>query len=220
MVKEDPQDVTKKPVSLLLVEGDTDILFYKRIKNIFPKEYRVTIRKVGGVYNINKKTINGIVNYVRQHKDEKIRVYCCLDRDSRYREVPEFDIKKVKKYIKGEKIKSVLSIDLIKATQQIESWFFHDIEGIYQFLKVPRAQRNLSAFKPPEKFGYKDLQRLFERYGKTYNKGEKAASFINHLNIEKIVSKCKELREGVQLVQSHVDDLTNHLFPTRKRMGN
>lgn len=220
MVKEDPQNVTKKPVSLLLVEGDTDMLFYKRIKNASLKECRTTIRNLGGLYNINKKAINGIVNYVKQHRDEVIRVYCCLDRDSRYREITEFDIKKVKKYITDEKIKSVLSIDLIKATQQIESWFFHDIEGINQFLKVPRAQRNLSAFKPPEKFGYKDLQRLFERYGKTYNKGEKAANFINHLNIEKMVSKCKELREGIKLIQSQADDLTNHLFPTRKRMGN
>ncbi len=104
--------------------------------------------------------------------------------------------------------------------QQIESWFFYDVEQIYGFLRVPRAQRKPRAFKPPEKFGYMDLQRLFDRYGETYNKGKKAANFINHLNIEKIVSNCKELREGVKLVQSHADDLTNHLFPTRKRMGN
>ena len=142
--------------------------------------------------------------------------YCCFDRESRYGEVPGFDIKKIKKYVNDAKLKSVLSIDLITATQQIESWFFYDIEGIYVYLKVPKSHRRLNAFRPPEKFDYRDLQRLFERYGKTYMKGKRAESFINKLDIKKIVCNCKELREGIQLIQSQAEDLTNHLFPEKK----
>jgi hypothetical protein len=221
MVTEGHRKISKKPISLLLVEGETDEIFYKQVKTKLLTDYRCSIVKnLGGNYNINARVIERIDNYLQQHQDEKIRVYCCLDRESRYGQVPEFDIKRIKKYIKDENIRSVLSIDLIRATQQIESWFFYDVERIYGFLRVPRAQRKPRAFNPPEKFCYMDLQRLFERYGETYNKGKKAANFINHLNIEKIVSNCKELREGVQLIQSHADDLTNHLFPTRKRMGN
>jgi len=217
MVKEELHKVIKKPMSLLLVEGETDMLFYKRIKNTCLKEYRTTIRDLEGIYNINKKVINGIMNYVQQHRDENIRVYCCFDRESRYGEVPEFDIRKVGKYIKDEMIKTVLSIDLIRATQQIESWFLYDIEGIYEFLRVPRTQRNPKAFRPPARFGYKALQKLFERYEKTYTKGKNAQNFINHLNIGKIVSNCKELWEGIELIKLQTDDLTNHFFPVRRR---
>jgi len=217
MVREVQANLTKKPISLLLVEGDTDMLFYKRIKDNFIKECRVTIRNLQGIYNINKKVINSIVDYVQLHKDEKIRVYCCLDRDSRYGQVPEFDIKKIRKYVKDENIRTILSINLIIATQQIESWFLYDIEGIYEYIKVPISQRNPKAFRPPEKYGYRHLQRLFERYGKTYTKGKKAGNFINHLDTDKIVSNCKELRQGIKLIQSQTEDLTNHIFLARNR---
>jgi len=217
MVKEDRSNVDKKPMSLLLVEGDTDEIFYKQLKNSSIKECRVTIQNLQGVYNINKKVINDIVDYVQRHKDEKVRVYCCLDRDSRYGQVPEFDIKKIRKYLKNENIKAILSINLIIATQQIESWFLYDIEGIFEYIKVPRSQRNPKAFRPPEKFGYRHLQRLFEKYGKTYTKGKKAGNFINHLDTDKIVSNCKELRHGIELIQLQAEDLTNHLFLTKTR---
>jgi hypothetical protein len=211
MVREDMGKTAKKPISLLLVEGDTDVLFYGRIKKTFLNDCRITIRNLKGLYNINNKIIDGIVNYAQQHEDEKIRIYCCLDRESRYGEVPGFDIERIKKYIKDETVRSVLSVDLIRATQQIESWFFYDIEGICEFLKVPRPQRKSRVFKPPEKFGYMDLQRLFERYGKPYNKGKGAKNFINHLNIDKIVASCKELHNGIKIIQSQADDLTNRL---------
>lgn len=212
MVREDQSNLTRKPISFLLAEGDTDEIFYKRIKNDFLSGCRITVENMHGLYNINLKIINRIVDYSRKHKDEKIRVYCCLDRESRYGQVPEFDIKKIKKYVKGENIRAILSIDLIRATQQIESWFFCDIDGIYKFLKVPVSKRNPKSFRPPEKFGYKQLQRLFERYNRTYTKGKRTENFINQLDIHKIASNCKELREGIGLIQAQSVDLTNHLF--------
>jgi hypothetical protein len=154
------------------------------------------------LYNINKKIINRIVECSGNHEEERIRVYCCLDRESRYGEVPEFDIERIRKYIEDERIENVLSIELIKATQQIESWFFYDIENIFSFLKVPRANRNPSIYRPPEKFSCKDLQRLFERYGRSYNKGKDSENFINNLDIEKIARECKELRDGIELIRT------------------
>ena len=108
MVKEDKPVVTKKPISLLLVEGYTETLFYKRIKNNFLNNCRITIRNLEGLYNINKKVITAIEDYIQQHKDEQIRAYCCFDRESRYGEVPEFNIKKVKKHIKNQNMNKVL----------------------------------------------------------------------------------------------------------------
>ena len=217
MVKEDQRDAAKKPVSLLLVEGDTDEIFYERIKKEFLAGYRGTVGNLEGLRNINAKVIDRIVRYLEQHNDEEIRVYCCLDRESRYGTPPGFDLNRIKKYIKAENIESVLSVNVAIATQQIESWFFYDIDGIYRFLKVPRAQRNLSAFEPPEKFGYKDLQRLFDRYGKTYSKGRRSKNFIDHLDIKKIASQCSELAEVISLIRCQAHDLTNYILPKRRR---
>lgn len=216
MSQEDGKEVIKRPVSLLLAEGSTDEVFYKKVIASNLMGYRATIRDLHGLRNINAKVIDQVVSYIHTHKDEVIRVYCCLDRESRYGEVPGFDIKKIKKYIQDENLNSVLSINLIRATQQIESWFFYDIVGIYVYIKVPKSKRRLNAFRPPERFGYRDLQRLFERYGKTYTKGNRAESFINKLDIKKIVCNCTELREGIQVIQSQAEDLTNHLFPEKK----
>jgi len=212
MAKEDQANLSKKPISLLLVEGETDKLFYKRIKNEFFTGSRVTTQNLYGLFNINKKIINRIVEYSKRHEDERIRVYCCLDRESRDDKVPEFDIKKITKYVKDENIRKIQSINSIIATQQIESWFLYDIDGIYKFLKVPVSKRNPKSFQPPGKFVYKHLQRLFERYNRTYTKGKRTENFINQLDIKKIVSNCKELREGIELIQSQSNDLTNHLF--------
>lgn len=219
MAKEDQANLSKKPISLLLVEGETDELFYKRIKNEYFTGSRVTTQNLYGLFNINKKIINRIVEYSKRHEDERIRVYCCLDRESRDDKVPEFDIKKITKYVKDENIRKILSINSIIATQQIESWFLYDIDGIYKFLKVPVSKRNPKSFQPPERFGYKRLQRLFERYNRTYTKGKKAENFINHLNINKISSKCKELRDGIALIRSQATDLTNNLFPAKTYKG-
>jgi hypothetical protein len=81
MVRDDQQEITKNPISLLLVEGDTDEIFYKRIKSDLLADCRCTVENLQGLYNINVKVIDRVVDYLRKHKDEKIRVYCCLDRE-------------------------------------------------------------------------------------------------------------------------------------------
>lgn len=219
MPHEDSKRAFKRPMSLLLTEGCTDQIFYVSIKVSHLVNCRVTVRDLHGLRNVNVKVIDQIFDYVQHHRDETVRVYCCLDRESRYGNIPGFDIERILKCVKDENVTSVLSIDLITATQQIESWFFYDIEGIFKYLKVPKSQRNVRAFGTPEKFSYKDLQRLFERYSKTYAKGKRAENFINSLDNDKIVRCCKELREGIQLIQSQADDLTNRLFPAKTQEG-
>jgi len=216
MAKGNNPQASKNPMSLLLVEGKTDEIFYKRIKADYLLDIRCSVRKnLQGLFGINKKVINHTINYLEQHKDEKIRIYCCLDAESRYGTTPGFDIGRIKKYFKDNKMIRVLSIDVIKATIQIESWFFYDIEGIFEFLRVPKPQRKPNEWIPPEKYGYKDLQNLFEKYDRTYNKGKRATNLIDHLNIDKITSNCKELRDGIGLIKSQADDFTNRLSHTK-----
>jgi hypothetical protein len=212
MVKDGRFIKNKEPLSVLLCEGDTEEIFYSRIKVFCFASLRPKVEELKGLFNINKKIIDRIQIYVRQGKEDPIRAYCCVDRESRYGQVPGLDIDSIIDFVRKEGIEQVLSIDSIIATKQIESWFFYDIEGIYDFLKAPNSRRNPGKYKPPERFGKKDLQRLFDQFGKDYQSGRSAENFINHLDIGKIVSKCKELREGIEKIKSQSDDLSNHIL--------
>lgn len=203
----------KPPMSLLLVEGATEVLFYNRIIDNYLSECRTTIKDLKGLFNINKKVIGEITKYCQRHEDEKIRVYCCLDRESRSGEVPGFNIDRILKHITNQNMNNVLDIKPVIATQQIESWFLYDIQSIYTFLKVPKSQRKPKAFQPPEKFTHKHLSCLFRRYKKSYAKGRGAQSFINSLDINRIMDNCEELKQGIALIKSQAEDLTNNLFP-------
>jgi len=192
---------TKSPISLLLVEGDTDVIFWTRIKAAYLNEFRITISNLEGNFNINKKVLCKVDGFCETHSDEHVRVYCCLDRESRYGKVPEFNLRTIRREIQERNIRSVLSVDAIIATQQIESWFFWDIETIYTYLPVPRSHRRINAYRPPERYTYHDMVKLFREYNKTYKKGKKCQYFIDQLNVDRIIENCKELREGIELIQ-------------------
>jgi hypothetical protein len=129
-----------------------------------------------------------------------VRIYCCIDRESRDQN-PPVDINYLAKTFDiGSRKCCVLSVDKIIATQMIESWFFHDMDGIYKFLSTPHSKRKYHKFKTPEKLTHIDLANLFIRSGKIYIKGKRCQNFINHLNIDKIYKACEELQEGIRLI--------------------
>ena len=212
MARESRRGTIHNPISLLLVEGETDEIFYNRVKSEILTNIRSTTENLRGLYNINRKIIEKIYRYSNNHPSDFIRVYCCIDRESRDKPPPEFELDVIKKNIQEQSLTKVLSIDSLLANKQIESWFFYDIDNIYRFLRTPRAQRNLNAFNPPSSFGYKNMQRLFERYNKTYFKGRRSGYFIQQLELQKICSDCPELRDGLTLIRNQADSLDNHLF--------
>jgi len=185
------------PFTLVMVEGDTEVLFYNRIKSIYFQKYRVKIINLEGNWNIDKKILDKSSAYLTDHPDIKFVICICIDRDSRSGKAP----------INMELIKSELNcypnikssnIRLYEAVQDIESWFFHDIKGIYKFLQLP--QRNLSRnvlrkYRPVEKLNHQYLSRLFRESGKEYRKGYASENFINNLDIEKIRSNSKVLND-------------------------
>ena len=75
MSQEDGKEVIKRPVSLLLAEGSTDEIFYKKVKISHLMDCRATVFDLHGLYNINVKVIDKIVGYIQAHRDEIIRVY-------------------------------------------------------------------------------------------------------------------------------------------------
>ena len=202
----------KPPVSLLLVEGETDELFWKRVKSKSLNSYRVIIKELKGLFNINKKATDKIVEYCDKHTDELVRIYCCFDRESRDGRTPGFELKTIIREIRERNISSVLSIDEIIATQQTESWFFWDIDTIYKYLEVPHSRRKKNAYRLPKKYTYHDMIKLFHNHGKVYHKGKRCQHFIRQLNLDIIIENCRELREGIEKIKLQANDMTNHIF--------
>jgi hypothetical protein len=198
----------KRILSVLLVEGPTEVVFYEKIKELFLKSTK--IEHLEGNFNINKKVLQKTIN---KNSDRLVRVYCCVDRESRYEKVPGLDLKLIRNEVVSKKCKNVLSVDRIIATKMLESWFFYDVPGIYAYLKTPRSKRVVRKFQPPEKNDWRVLDKLYKQNGRLhYMKGFKAEGIVKCLDIPGIYNSCQELRSGVDLINKQAKDPTNHLL--------
>ena len=61
MSHEDGKEVIKRPVSVLLAEGCTDEIFYKKVKTLHLEDCRVTVRDLHGLHNVTIKVIDKII---------------------------------------------------------------------------------------------------------------------------------------------------------------
>jgi hypothetical protein len=187
-------------LTVLLVEGPTEEIFYTRVKTVYlDRRCSVKIECLSGLFNVNKKILQALTT---KYTGQRVRAYCCLDRESRYAKVPDFELNLVKRSLRQRGASNILSVDAIIATPMIESWFFYDIAGIYTHLRVPKAKRAPKKYRPPEAFAVKDLKDLFRRYGKNYIEGDRAENLINKLDLDTIVCQCKALRDGIDLILS------------------
>lgn len=184
-------------LSVLLVEGPTERLFYERVKHTY-LDCPCRIEEMEGLFNINKKILHALSTKNRTHQ---VRAYCCLDSESRYSKTPGLDLKFVRSELMRAGILNVLSIEGIIARQMIESWFFYDIAGIYRYLRVPRSQRRLNAYRPVERYRVENLKKLFRRYGKVYTEGERARGLIQSLDLPCIINQCAALRRGIERIE-------------------
>jgi hypothetical protein len=205
-----------KPVSLLILEGDTEEIFYAIVKNRFLHNIRFKRANINGQGNVNKDILGEIYKYTYNNRSDFVRIYCCIDTERQKCSATPFDLVFVREQVQARQMKCVLSVGAILADPDIESWFFYDINGIYKFLGVRKSQRGIKKYRNPKNLCKKDLQQLFRRFEKIYLPGRRATHFINSLDIEKIVGNCKELQEGIHLIQSQAGDMTNHLFPEKK----
>jgi len=210
--------IHRRPVSLLVLEGDTEQVFYAVVRDKFLKGIRIALRNIKGRGNVNKDVLSEIYKYTYNNPHDLVRAYCCIDTERQKRTATPFDLDFVREQAKERRL-VVLSLDAILADPDIESWFFYDINGIYKVLGAQKSKRNPQRYSNPKRLCKKDLQQLFRRFGKVYSPGKRATSLIKRLNIDKIVSNSKELREGIKRIQTQANDLTNHLFPLRKNKG-
>lgn len=212
MTSHSSQGRVKFPLSLLLIEGDTEFYFYTRIKTEYLGGLRIQLKNLEGLFNINKKVIDAAETLRREHPDEIARLYCCVDRESRCGRVPGFDLAVIHSELNQRDYRNILSVDSIVATQQIECWFMYDIDTIYKYLRIKQSHRNPKAFNPPQKCTYKDLEKLFKSTGKEYRKGNSAKNFIGRLDIQKIIQNCAELRVGIEKIKNQARDISSQLF--------
>ncbi len=190
---------------LFLYEGETELEFYRKIFDLYIPKRKIQIRSknLEGIRKINKKVKNAIFSYLDNYSERnKIHVLIAHDREGT-RDTPScFNARLLHQELKNKNIKRIVCIKEIIATQDIESWFFNDIIGIYKFLKVPRSQRNLKSYSNTESTNNRTLARLFYRYNKYYYKGKRVEGFINNLDIEKIYNSTPDLQKGIKYIIS------------------
>lgn len=211
--------INNKPVSLLILEGDTEQVFYPLIRDKFLKGIRIELRNIKGRGNINKDLLSEIHKYTYNNPDDLVRAYCCVDTEGQKISATPFELDFIRNKAREKSMTQVLSIDSMLADPDIESWFFYDIEGIYKFLGAKKSQRKAKRYNNPKNLCKRNLQQLFHKFKKVYLSGKRATNFINHLDVEKIVSECQELRNGINLIRSKADDLTNHPFGSKHKGG-
>lgn len=202
--------VANRPVSLLILEGDTEAVFYSIIRDTFLAGLRIELRNMKGQGNVNKDVLGEIYKYAYNNSTDLVRAYCCVDTERQNKSATPLDLNLVRQHIReNTQLAKVLSVDAILADPDIESWFFYDIEGIYKFLKAKKSLRTLGKYANPKSLCKQDLQALFRRFKKAYIPGKRAEPFIRSLDIAKIVSACKELSDGIERIKSQANDSTN-----------
>ena len=216
MPKQTPKTSRDRPVSLLILEGYTEEVFYPIIRDRFLSGIRVELRNIKGQGNINKVILGEIYKYIYNNSNDIVRVYCCVDTERQKQSATSLDLNFICEQIKIKNMRKVISVNAILADPEIESWFFYDIEGIYRFLQATKSQRSKKKYANPKGLCKRDLLQLFSRFGKTYIPGNRASNFIANLDIGKIVSNCIELKSGIELIQQQANNLVNHIFTNRK----
>jgi len=201
-----------KPGSLLLLEGDTEQIFYSIIRDEYLKNIKVALRNIHGQGNINKDILSEIFKYSHSNPQDIFHVYCCMDTEENKTSATPLDIDLIRKTIVERNMRNVLSLNAILANPEIESWFFYDIEGIYKFLRVKKSLRKKGKFNNPKYLCKKDLKELFHRFEKEYVSGNRANNFIEKLNISRIISNCTELNHGLKLIKHQAKNNQNLIF--------
>lgn len=189
---------------LFFYEGETEGEFYSKlfIKYVPHRKIKITKSNLRGIYNINKKVKNRILHFLDDKPDQnQIYVIVAYDREGPRNKTPELNITLLKNELVSTNSR-IKSIRQIVATQDLESWFFHDIEGIYKFLKTPVAQRNIKKYNNIEATNNKILSELFHKYNKHYQKGTRVEGFINKLDLDLIYNNVNELQRAFKFIQS------------------
>lgn len=196
------QEEFSKKMAFFLFEGNTEELFYKSIINKYIKRtIRRKYKNLEGGSGINRDVARHAAAILNDYTDTIIYIYVFIDREGSRTKQPEFNdkdiIKALSKYYDTSRIVRIAKIEAIK---MIESWFFYDLEGICKYIDLPCSKSVQACYCNPEKYSHVDLNILFQKGNKKrrYKKGDE--DFLRCLDIDKIYMNCKELHEGIALI--------------------
>ncbi len=180
----------KKTLLVLMVEGDTEVDFYKKLiahlrgkrGGILPCEIKIYNMKGIGQYQfIAQRTFAKSVKRDYPADQYFYKVFLCYDTDVfEYAKKPPVDWHKVIAVLKKEGADELYQIE---AKSSIEDWFLYDVEGIRNYLKLPKTFK-MSGYK-----GQEGLKQLFRKANKTYIKGIRCADLVENLDMNKIFPK-------------------------------
>ncbi len=176
---------------VLIVEGDTEVEFYKRIvshareklgtKKLNTKIEYINVKGVGSKKIALRKFTKEI--QTKYSQDFLFTVVLCRDTDVfEIAERPPIIWSDVEREFKEFGAKKVIHV---KAKHSIEDWFLIDEQGIRDFLHIPKKTKISGSS------GYRKLQNLFRLSNKVYYKGMRSDGLIEHLDIEMIATKVK-----------------------------
>ncbi len=177
-----------------MVEGFTEDLFYHRVKDLFHRRTPAKIINLEGNWNINQKVLDEFENYQRKNPEKKFRVFIAIDRESRTGFAP-INMATIREELCASGLVRHKDLVLFEAIQDIESWFFHDVEGIFRFLRLEQKHRVPGKYTPVESLNNRDMSKLFELADKDYRKGFASKNFIDNLDINLILARCPVLGE-------------------------
>ena len=198
MSKKRTAAIKTKHVSLILVEGDTELEFYKLIAASFLNRTNRKIENLHGNFNIHKKILDKAKRFSDSYANDTFDVYVCIDQDRIG--TPALN----EKYLLNElkRIRGFNVLNTVIAVLMIESIFFIDIDGIYKFLRAETKRRNPKKYSQYRKLTCRDLSKLFRQFRCVYHKGARCNGLVNSLNIEKISNTADEIKEFIKSYNS------------------
>jgi len=174
-----------KHTSIILVEGATEMEFYKAIADKYLNNTPRAIKDLRGNFNIHAKVLDASKTHSDRHPGNTFDVYVCIDQDR----IGEPAINREALHRELKKIKGFKNLTCVIAVLVIESLFFIDINGIYTFLRAPHNKRKPKKYSEYRTLTDRDLKKLFKSFDKLYQKGHHCKTLVSSLNIKKIIGE-------------------------------
>ena len=172
---------------VLIVEGDTEIEFYRRLVQYAKKEKqgsntKVEYINVKGFGSFKVTALRKFLNDVKpKYKNTKFTIALCRDTDVfEYGARPEIDWQAIEDAFKKNGANKVIHV---KAERCIEDWFLIDAESIIKYLRLSEGTKIQGTN------GVDKLSKLYKKANKVYYKGAKASDLISKIDIKKIVDE-------------------------------
>lgn len=192
---------------VLFVEGETEVEFYKKLIAHIRNECQSTsvnikfeCKNVKGIGGFKKEALRKFLKEIvpKLKKDDICTIALCRDTDIfEYSAKPPIKWETVRNDFKANGAKKVIEI---KAKHSIEDWFLHDLDGILDFLNLPKGT------KASGKNGCEKIKYLYRKANKMYYKGVKSKNLIDHLDMGKIISKeQQQLKVLLDILEYSVD---------------